>query len=369
RQEPARQRRHDLHRRADARRQTGSLIASRPIPRTFTIQKGDNTMQKRRTLLASMLIAVSALVPLGAQAQAENYPERPITMIVPFPPGGPTDLVARILAKQLSDQMGQSVIVDNRGGANGTIGMQAAASAKPDGYTILYITSSIALAPNLFSNLNFDSEKDFTAISSTAVVPMVVLVHPSVPANNVQEFIDYAKKNPGKLSYASAGNGNVTHLTAFLFTQSADIGAVHVPYRCSCSCMTDWVGGQVHFMTNTLNDSLAFAREGRVKALAITSAKRSELLPDVPTLAESVMPDFESGAWQGVVAPAGTPEEIVNRLNKEILAALKSSAVQEQLARQGTQILGASPEEYQQYISSEIVRWGDVIRAAGVKLD
>ena len=326
-------------------------------------------MNKKRSLLASMLIAMTALVPLGAHAQAENYPERPITMIVPFPPGGPTDLVARVLARQLSDQMGQSVIVDNKGGANGTIGMQAAASAKPDGYTILYNTSSIALAPNLFSNLNFDSEKDFTAISSTAVVPMVVLVHPSVPANNVQEFIDYAKKNPGKLSYASAGNGNVTHLTAFLFTQSADIDAVHVPYRGSAPGMTDLVGGQVHFMTNTLNDSLPFVREGRVKALAITSAKRSELLPDVPTLAESVMPDFESGAWQGVVAPAGTPPAIIDRLNQEIRKALKSDLVREQLAKQGTQILGNSPEEYQKYISDEIVRWGEVIRAAGVTVN
>lgn len=326
-------------------------------------------MQKRRTLLASMLIAVSALVPLGAQAQAGNYPERPITMIVPFPPGGPTDLVARVLAKQLGDQMGQSIVVDNKGGANGTIGMAAAASAKADGYTILYNTSSIALAPNLFKGLSFNPEKDFAAISSTAVVPMVLLVHPSVPANNVQEFIEYARKNPGKLSYASAGNGNVTHLTAFLFTQSAKIDAVHIPYRGSAPGMTDLVGGQVHFMTNTLNDSLPFVREGRVKALAITSAKRSDLLPDVPTLAEQVMPGFESGAWQGVVAPAGTPQPIIDKLNAEIRKALESETVREQLAKQGTQILGASPQEYQKYISDEIVRWGEVIRAAGVTVN
>ena len=325
-------------------------------------------MSVKSRLLAALLAAIPAVLAT-APATAAPYPERPITMVVPFPPGGPTDLVARVLAKQLADQMGQSVVVENKGGANGTIGMQAAAGAKPDGYTILYNTSSIALSPNLYSKLAFDPEKDFTAITSTATVPMVLLVHPSVPANTVQEFIDYARANPGKLSYASAGAGNVTHLTAFLFAQSAKIDAMHIPYRGSAPGMTDLVGGQVHFMTNTINDSLPFIREGRVKALAITSAKRSELLPDVPTLGESVMPGFESGAWQGVVAPAGTPEEIVNRLNKEILAALKSSAVQEQLARQGTQILGASPEEYQQYISSEIVRWGDVIRAAGVKLD
>lgn len=324
---------------------------------------------KRRSLLASILVAMTALTPLAANAQTDKYPERPITMIVPFPPGGPTDLVARVLAKQLGDQMGQTVIVDNKGGANGTIGMQAAASAKADGYTILYNTSSIALAPNLFSKLSFDPQKDFTAISTTAVVPMVLLVHPSVPAKTVQEFIDYAQKNPGKLSYASAGNGNVTHLTAFLFAQSANIDATHIPYRGSAPGMTDLVGGQVHFMTNTLNDSLPFVREGRVKALAITSAKRSELLPDVPTLGESVMPEFESGAWQGIVAPAGTPQPIIERLNKEIHKALESDMVREQLAKQGTQILGNSPAEYQKYIADETVRWGNVIRAAGVTVN
>ncbi len=327
-------------------------------------------MYGKSRLFASLLVAATALMPLSAvQAQEGKYPDRPITMIVPFPPGGPTDLVARVLSKQLSDQMGQSIVVENRGGANGTIGMQAAVNAKADGYTILYNTSSIALSPNLYSKLTFDPKKDFAAISSTAVVPMVLLVHPSVPVNTVQEFIDYAHKNPGKLSYASAGNGNVTHLTAFLFTQSAKIDAMHIPYRGSAPGMTDLVGGQVQFMTNTLNDSLPFVREGRVKALAITSAKRSELLPDVPTLAESVMPAFESGAWQGVVAPAGTPDAIVARLNQEIAAALKSDAVRDQLAKQGAQILGSSAADYQKYIADEIVRWGDVIRAAGVKLD
>lgn len=326
-------------------------------------------MQHKHTLLASALLAATALLPLGAQAQTGNYPERAITMIVPFPPGGPTDLVARVLSKQLSDQIGQSVVVENRGGANGTIGMQAAANAKPDGYTILYNTSSISLSPNLYSKLSFDPEKDFAPISSTAVVPMVLLVHPSVPADNIKEFIDYAQEHPGELSYASAGNGNVTHLTAFLFTQSANVDAVHIPYRGSAPGMTDLVGGQVHYMTNTLNDSLPFVREGRVKALAITSAERSELLPEVPTLSESVMPGYESGAWQGVVAPAGTPDAIINRLNEEIRTALKSDLVREQLAKQGAQILGSSPADYRQYISDEIVRWGEVIRAAGVNLD
>lgn len=325
-------------------------------------------MRIKSALITSLLVAASTLLP-AFSAHAATYPDRPITMVVPFPPGGPTDLVARVLAKQLADQMGQSIVVENKGGANGTIGMQAAANAKADGYTMLYNTSSIALSPNLYSKLNFDPEKDFAAVSSTATVPMVLLVHPSVPANSVEEFIAYAHANPGKLSYASAGNGNVTHLTAFLFTQSAKIDAMHIPYRGSAPGMVDLVGGQVDFMTNTLNDSLPFVRDGRVKALAITSAKRSDLLPDVPTLGETVMPGFESGAWQGIVVPSGTPEAVISRLNEETLKALESQEVKDQLGKQGTQILGSSAADYQKYISSEIVRWGDVIRAAGVKLD
>lgn len=326
-------------------------------------------MRHTSRLIASLLLAVPGLLLAPAQAQTDNYPDRAITMIVPFPAGGPTDIVARLMAKQMGDQMGQSIVVENRGGASGTIGMQAAVNAKADGYTILYNTSSIALSSILYTNLSYNPEKDFAAITSTATVPMVVLVHPSVPANNIQEFVDYASKNPGKLSYASSGNGNVTHLTAFLFSQSANIDAVHVPYRGSAPAMIDLVGGQVDYMTNTLNDSLPFVRDGRLKALAITSAQRSEQLPDVPTLAESVMPGFESGAWQGLVAPTGTPQAIITRLNDEALKALASDEVRTQLAQQGTQILGSTPEEYQKYISSEIVRWGDVIRAAGVKLD
>ncbi|MFA7670189.1 MAG: tripartite tricarboxylate transporter substrate binding protein [Burkholderiaceae bacterium] len=320
-------------------------------------------------LIASMLLAVPGLLLSPAQAQTGDYPNRAITMIVPFPAGGPTDIVARLMAKQMGDQMGQSIVVENRGGAGATIGMQAVASAKPDGYTILYNTSSLALSSILYTNLSYNPETDFAAITSTATVPMVLLTHPSVPANNVQEFIDYASKNPGKLSYASSGAGVITHLAAFLFSQSSNIDAVHVPYRGSAPAMIDLVGGQVEYMTNTLNDSLPFIRDGRLKALAITTAQRSDKLPDVPTLAETVMPGFETGAWQGLMAPAGTPEAIINRLNEEALKALESDEIRAQLASQGTHSLGSTPEEYQKYISSEIVRWRKVIQDAGVELN
>ncbi|MFD4838813.1 Bug family tripartite tricarboxylate transporter substrate binding protein [Achromobacter sp. NPDC058515] len=320
----------------------------------------------KKALLAASLAVLALGGAAGAQAA---WPERPITMVVPFPPGGPTDLVARVLAKQLTDQMGQTVVVENKGGANGNIGMQYAAAAKPDGYTVLYNTSSIALSPNLYRSLAFDPVKDFAPVSTTAVIPLVLLVHPSVPAKNAQAFVEYARQHPGKLSYGSAGAGNVTHLGALLLLRSLDIDAVHVPYRGSAPAMTDLVGGQVQVMTNTLNDSLGFIREGKLRALAVTSSARSDQLPDVPTVAETVAPGFGMGAWQGVVAPAGTPAPVIEKLNAEILRALQSPEMQKQLKAQGAQALGSTPQEYAAYIKSEIQRWGEVVKAANVKLD
>ncbi|MDH0738112.1 Bug family tripartite tricarboxylate transporter substrate binding protein [Achromobacter spanius] len=318
-----------------------------------------------RTTAALAAIICACVAPIAQAA----WPERPVTVVVPFPPGGPTDLVARVLAKQLADQTGQTFVVENKGGANGNIGMQYVAAAKPDGYTVLYNTSSIALSPNLYRNLPFDPVKDFEAVSSTAIIPLVLLAHPSLPVKNVSEFVSYAKAHPGKLSYGSAGAGNVTHLGALLFLRSVGIDAVHVPYRGSAPAMTDLVGGQVQFMTNTLNDSLGFVRDGKLKALAVSSKARSPQLPDTPTLAETVVPDFEMGAWQGMVVPAGTPTDIVNALNTQIRKALQSPALLKQLQAQGAQPLGSTPSEYSDYIRAEINRWKDVVKAANVRLD
>lgn len=318
-----------------------------------------------RTTAALAAIICACVAPIAQAA----WPERPVTVVVPFPPGGPTDLVARVLAKQLADQTGQTFVVENKGGANGNIGMQYVAAAKPDGYTVLYNTSSIALSPNLYRNLPFDPVKDFEAVSSTAIIPLVLLAHPSLPVKNVSEFVSYAKAHPGKLSYGSAGAGNVTHLGALLFLRSVGIDAVHVPYRGSAPAMTDLVGGQVQFMTNTLNDSLGFVRDGKLNALAVSSKARSPQLPDTPTLAETVVPDFEMGAWQGMVVPAGTPTGIVNALNTQIRKALQSPALLKQLQAQGAQPLGSTPSEYSDYIRAEINRWKDVVKAANVRLD
>ena len=325
---------------------------------------------KTNPIAAVLRVTAAALaVATCTTAMAAGYPDRAINMVVPFPAGGPTDLVARVLAKQLTQQMGQPVVVENRAGASGTIGMQYVAAAKPDGYTVLYNTSTIAMTPHLYKDLGFDPRQAYAPISSTAVIPMVLMTHPSVPANDIKGFVDYIKANPKKLDYSSAGAGNVTHLGSELILQSIGAQATHVPYRGSAPAMVDLVGGQVHFTTNTLNDSLQYIRDNRVRPLAITSAGRSELLPDVPTLAETIMPGFEIGAWQGVVAPAGTPVEIVQRLNDEIRKALDSQEMTQQLKAQGAIKLGSDPKAYAEYIDSETTRWGEVIKSAGVTLN
>jgi tripartite-type tricarboxylate transporter receptor subunit TctC len=323
-----------------------------------------NPLKTLTRIAAPLLIA---LAPASAALAA--YPDKPVAMVVPFPPGGPTDLVARVIAKQLTEQMGQPVVVENKGGANASIGMQYVAAAKADGYTLLYNTSSIALNPNLYKNLAYNPAKDFAPISSTAVIPLVLLVHPSVPAGDVAGFADYARKQGGKLVYGSAGAGNVTHLGALLMLRALKAQATHAPYRGSAPAMTDLVGGHVQFMTNTLNDSLPFVRSGQLKALAVSSKKRSEQLPNVPTFDEKTVPGFEMGAWQGIVVPAGTPADIIQKLNAEIRKALAAPAVQAQLREQGAQVLGSSPKEYADYIRGETGRWGEVIREAGVQLN
>jgi tripartite-type tricarboxylate transporter receptor subunit TctC len=310
----------------------------------------------RRILLgaASALFATT-----GAFAQA--WPAKSITMVVPFPPGGPTDLVARVLAQKLTEQLGQSVVVDNKGGANGNIGAQAVARAPADGYTILYNTSSITLSPALYKNLSYSVEKDFAPVALTAVVPLALVVHPGVPANNVKEFIAYAKANPGKLTYGSAGNGNVTHLGAFQFTQANGLDAVHAPFKGSAPADVALVAGEIQYMTDTINSVMPFIKDKRIKLLAVTSAKRMSLFPDVPTLAESGMAGFEVGAWQGVMVPAATPKAVVDRLNAAMVAAVADPAVARQLTQQGFETQTSTPEQLREFIAKELRRWERVI--------
>jgi tripartite-type tricarboxylate transporter receptor subunit TctC len=326
-------------------------------------------MTHRTRNSVAIAIFIACWGALGTAVAQAPYPSKPVRIIVAFPPGGPTDLAARVIAQTVGEQLGQQVIVDNRGGANGNIGAEAAARAPADGYTVFYNTSAIILSPSLYSKLTFDPVKDFAPVALAAVVPLVLQVHPSVPVSNVKEFIAYAKARPGKLVYGSAGAGNVTHLGAFLFLQANGLDAVHVPYKGSAPAVTDLVGGQIQFLTDTVSSSLPFIRDKRLKPLAVTSLKRTSVLPDVPTLNESGMPGFEVGAWQGVVVPAQTSPAIIQRLNAEILKALASADVKARLAAQGTEPLGSTPAQYGAYIKSELERWGNVIKASGVKLD
>jgi tripartite-type tricarboxylate transporter receptor subunit TctC len=290
-------------------------------------------------------------------------------MVIAFPPGGPTDLVARVLAQKLSEQMGQSVVVDNKPGANGNIAAELVAKAPADGYTVFYNTSAIALSPALYKKLSYDVRTDFAPVALTAVIPLVLAVHPGLPVNSVQEFLAYVKANPDKLTYGSAGNGNITHLGAFMMLQDKGLSAVHAPYKGSAPALTDLVGGQTQFTTDTINSSLPFIKDKRLKALAVTSLKRTSVLPEVPTLNETVMPGFEVGAWQGMLVPAKTPPEVIKRLNAEVVKALASADVKAKLAVQGAEPLGSTPVEYGNYIKTELERWARVVKATGASLE
>lgn len=328
------------------------------------------TRISRRVAAAALvsLVCSAALTTPSAQAQAA-FPSRPITMIVPFPPGGPTDLVARVVAQKMSESLGQPVVIDNKGGANGNLGAMVAVKAPADGYTLLYNTSSITLSPALYKNLSYDVQRDLAPVALVAVVPLALVVAPNVPANTVKEFIAYAKANPGKLSYGSAGNGNVTHLGAFQFVQANGIDAVHIPYKGSAPADVDLAGGQIQFMTDTVNSVMAFVRDKRMKMLAVTTAKRMALFPDVPTLAESGMPGFEVGAWQGLMVPANTPKPVIERLNAEVMKALQTPEVRQKLALQGAEPLGSTPEAYGAYVQKELTRWASVVKQTGVTLE
>ena len=314
--------------------------------------------------------ALSVLTAVSSWAQTPTaFPDKPIRMVLPFPPGGPTDLVARVLAQKMSDQMGQQVVIDNKPGANGNIAAELVAKAPADGYTLLYNTSSIALSATLYKKLNYDVKTDFAPIALTAVIPLVLMVHPSVPVHNLQEFVQHVKANPGKVSYGSAGNGNITHLGAYLLLQQKGLQANHIPYKGSIPALTDLVGGQTQFMTDTVNSALPFIKDNKLRAIAVTSLKRTQVLPQIPTLHELGMPQFEVGAWQGILAPAKTPADVVARLNSELNKALSAPDVKAKLAVQGADPLGSTPAEYGLYIRSEIDRFANVIRQSGVTLE
>ena len=319
-----------------------------------------NVKIRRRTLLASL----PALYPcLGAFAQAA-YPARPITLVVPFAAGGGTDLVARVLAQQMEAPLGQPVLVDNRTGANGNIAGAYVAKAQPDGYTVLYNTSSMVISPAVYRSLGYDALKDLAPVGLSASVPTGLIVAPQLPVQTVAEFIAYARAHPGKLSYGSSGSGNINHMTALRFIQAQGLDAVHVPYKGSAPATIDLVAGRIHFMIDTVNNIQGFVKEGKLRLLAVALPQRLPMYPDAPTLTESGVADFESGAWNGMVVPARTPQTVIDRLSAALLTALRAPSVRQKLDEQGVQVLGSTAPEYGKFLKTEMDRWAEVARRA-----
>ncbi len=311
-----------------------------------------------------------ALCVIADCAFAQAYPNQPIKMIVPFTAGGTTDILARTIGQKLGDALHQPVIVENRPGAGGNIGADAAAKAKPDGYTLLMGTiGTQAINASLYAKMPYDSARDFAPITLVAVVPNVLLVHPSVPAKNVAELIALAKSKPGELNFASTSTGGSPHLSGEMFKQMAGVDIVHVPYKGSAPAITDLLGGQITLMFDNLPSGLPHVKAGKLRALGVTSARRSPAAPDIPTIAESGVPGYEVDSWFGILAPAGTPAHIIARLNTEIVKILQMPDVNERLAEQGAQPVGGTPQQFAEHIRKETAKWARVVKASGAKAD
>jgi tripartite-type tricarboxylate transporter receptor subunit TctC len=320
--------------------------------------------------MAAALAGLLALVAATAVATAANYPDRPVTVVVGFPPGGASDIPARILTDKLSNLLGQPVIVDNRPGAGGNVAGEFVAHAAPDGYTLL-IGNNAILATNasLYSNIGFDAVKDFAPISLIGTQANVLVVNPNVPAHSLAELIALAKANPGKLNFASSGYGLAAHLAGELFKAQAHIDIVHVPYKGSAPALEDVIAGQDQMMFATISGVMGFLKNGQVRALAVTTLKRTAILPDIPTMDEAGLPGFEATTWHGLVAPAGTPPAIIDTLHGALVETLADPDVQKKLAALGVDIGPDSPAEFLAYIKAEIPKWAAIIKASGAKVE
>jgi tripartite-type tricarboxylate transporter receptor subunit TctC len=331
---------------------------------------GGRIMQ--RSIIGRIVAAAAfALCTLAPHAQAQgSYPNHSVRLIVPFPPGGATDIMARAIAQRWSEVLGQQFVVDNRPGAGGNIGSDLVAKAQPDGYTLLMGTvGTHAINASLYPKMPYDNQKDFAPVILVAAVPNVMEVNPSVPAHNVKEFIAYVKANPGKINFASSGSGTSIHLSGELFKVMAGVDMTHVPYKGSSPALTDLLGGQVQVMFDNLPPSLPHIKAGKLRALAVTSAVRAPALPDVPTIAESGLPGFEASSWFGVLAPAGTPRAIIDRLNAEGVKWLSTADAKEKMANLGAIAAGGSPEDFANHIRAETAKWAKVVKESGAKVE
>jgi tripartite-type tricarboxylate transporter receptor subunit TctC len=317
----------------------------------------------------SVAIAL-ALVGVIGPAAAQDYPNRPITLVVPFPPGGSTSIVARIVGEKMGEMLGQQMVIDNRGGAGGTIGTRAVAKSTPDGYTILLgYTGTLAIGPTLYNNVGYDPRKDFAPIGLIGHAPNSLVLHPSFAPRSVKELVDYAKANPGKVNYGSAGVGTVSHVSGVYFANAAGIQLTHIPYKGTGPALADLLGGHIPMAFAPIPATHANIAEGKMRGLAVTSGKRSSLLPDVPTIAEAGVPGFEASLYYGIVAPAGTPRPIVDKLNQVLRAALASDDVRKRLSTDGAEPTPGSPDEYATFIDRDETKWSKVVKDSGAKAE
>ena len=324
-------------------------------------------MNKRRVVAA--LTAAAALSPFAVYAQSpDSYPTRPVRILVGLAPGGGTDIQARLFAQKLTENVGRAFIVENRTGAGGTIAYALAAKSPPDGYTLLAVASGFSISPAIYSKLPYDAERDLAPISLVVQAPLLLLSHPSLPVKSAKELISMARSKPGVLDFGSAGHGTSTGMALELFRTMAKVKVTHVPYKGTGQALIETISGQVHAMFGNPLSSYQHVKTGRLRALGVTTAQRSKIFPELPTIAESGVPGYEDSTWFGVLAPAGTPVAIINKVNAELVKTLKSRDVLNRLAPDGGEPVGSTPEEFRQHLAREIARWRKVVQDAGIKI-
>ncbi len=319
---------------------------------------------------SKLFLCAVAAASFSSAALAQAWPNSTVTVIVPWPPGGPSDIAARPIAKRLTEKLGQTFVIDNRGGGGGNIGSAAVARAAADGNTLLITSSApIVINPSLYKKMAFDPAKDLAPITNLLRVPLVLVAHPSVPANNLKELVAHIKAQQGKFSYASAGSGTPQHMTGELFNSTAKLDMIHVPYKGSAPAISDLIGGHVPVMFDSMIAIMPHVKSGKVKVLAVSSANRSKLLPNVPTFAESGFPAVVSYAWYGFFAPAGTPKDIINKINSETLKIMKEPEFQKILADTGSDFVGDTPENFSAFVKAEAAKWSKVVKESGATVD
>jgi tripartite-type tricarboxylate transporter receptor subunit TctC len=327
-----------------------------------------STLKLARRRFLHLAAAAAALPSVSRMATAQTYPTRPVRLIIGYPPGGSADITARLLGQWLSERLGQPFVIESRPGASTNIATEAVVRAPPDGYTLLLVAPANAINATLYEKLNFNFISDIAPVAGIIRFPNVIVVNPLVPAKTVPEFIAYAKANPGRLNMASSGNGSTIHVSGELFKMMTGVNMVHVPYRGGAPALTDMISGQVQVMFDNVPTSIEFIRAGKLRALAVTTATRSEVLPDLPTVADFV-PGYEASAWYGVGVPKGTPDDIIDKLNKEINAILAEPKAKARLAGLGASLLAGSPADFGKLVADETEKWGKVVKFSGAKPD